>query len=132
VSLRPSDAVGGPDLLRRRPVCYAAAMRRLLPMLRVMLLAVLLWTGGTAHATEAIDCEAVAGACTGDVGGGDETPGETDRCPCHHGGCHGHCATLASTPPEPSHHAVGCQHAWTRALFDAGAGPDQVSRPPIA
>jgi hypothetical protein len=128
----PTAAVGGASLPPPRPVCYDAAMRRFLTMLRVMLVAVLLWTGSAAHAAEAVNCDTVASACTGDVGGGEEAPGDADECLCHHGSCHGHCATLASTPSEPRHHSVRSQHAWNRALFDAGDGPDQVSRPPIA
>lgn len=126
----PREVAGLPEL---QPVCYGNPMRRLLPMLRVMFLAVLLWTGSAVHAAEAVDCGVIESTCTSDVdSGGEEAPGEPDQCLCHHGGCHGHCATLASTPLEPLQHSLQGQHERGRALFDAGADLDQVSRPPIA
>ena len=109
-------------------------MRRRLSMLATLLLAVMLWTGGTAHAVESIGCAEISGSESDHSGDREKAPADSGKALTHHhGSCHGQhnlvapamdagpCANPASAPTGlGSNDAVGdCE-------------PPTVLRPPIA
>ena len=73
-------------------------MRRLLPLISAFMLVLVLWTGTSAHAAEAMDCAEVTTSEAGHFeGDGDEVPGDSDQAtPHHHSACHGHCIAVPS------------------------------------
>lgn len=110
-------------------------MRRLLPLISAFMLVLVLWTGTSAHAAEAMECGEVTTSASGHFeGDGDEVPGDSGQAtPHHHSACHGHCIAMPSGL-EPTD-----QHAADRGLIAAlvtdlrlGTGPSTAIRPPIA
>lgn len=131
--------MAGHRLPQRRRVCYGSAMRRFLPMLRVMFLAVLLWTGNVAHAAEDIECltppgaEAVhAGEADHGSASTDQTPGDSGKAHQHQS-CHGHhVANPAGDSSGPAVHAGAQLKTRVADPWLAGAAVDGALRPPIA
>ncbi|MGQ0589777.1 MAG: hypothetical protein ACT4N8_09640 [Sphingosinicella sp.] len=110
-------------------------MRRWLTLIGTLMLAVMIWTGTTAHAAEALGCVEVSADSFGHFDGDkDEVPNDSDKAvPHHHGGCHGHHVAVTgdggTASPSPA-------EAVTRILGIADripdADPGTVLRPPIA
>lgn len=110
-------------------------MRRLLPLISAFMLAFMLWTGGAAHAADAIECgeatEASAGHFAGD---GDEVPADSGKAmPHHHGVCHGHCIGVPNGEPETraTQLAEGPKLPLRQDFYE-GLPPGEALRPPIA
>lgn len=111
-------------------------MRRFLPLLRIMMLAVLLWTGNVAHAAEDLECSAPAAVEANhvDLGGPDGAPGDPGKAAPHqHAGCHGHhVANPSSALGEPADFARTQPRFGRVTPAGAGASPNSALRPPIA
>jgi len=110
-------------------------MRRLLPLISAFVLVLVLWTGTSAHAAEAMECAEVTTSASGHFeGDGDEVPSDSGQAtPHHHSACHGHCIAM------PSGLEPADQHAADRGYIAAvvtdlrlGTGPSTAIRPPIA
>lgn len=110
-------------------------MRRLLPLISAFMLVLVLWTGTSAHAAEAMDCAEVTTTEAGHFeGDGDEVPGDSDQAtPHHHSACHGHCIAMPSGLEPSDQHAAdrGLLAGWVTDL-SLGTGPSTAIRPPIA
>jgi len=130
----------GHGLPKPPAVCYGTVVRRFLPMLRVMLLAVLLWTGNVAHAAEDIACLAPPGAeaTHADEGGHgpgpqDQKPGDSGKAAHQHQSCHGHhVASPSSGAATPAVHTIAELNIRSADPWRVGAAPDAALRPPIA
>ena len=109
-------------------------MRRRLSMIASLLLAVMLWTGGTAHAVEAIGCAEIAASETSHPGDRDKAPSDSGKALSHHhGSCHGQHNLVSPTVDA----APRADPAATPTGFGSNAGvgdcePPTVLRPPIA
>ena len=111
-------------------------MARLRTLIACLMLALTLWAGAAAHASEALQCldAPTAESAAHFEGDGDEVPADgQDPAPHHHGGCSGH-----SFAVPPTGKSVPC---WTSiaASFAPGTSeglpalaPDPALRPPIA
>jgi hypothetical protein len=110
-------------------------MRRFLSLLKLMMLAVLLWTGNVAHAEE-VECSAPAAidASHVDQSPQDEAPSDPGKAAQHqHTGCHGHhVANASSGLAEPAYLASAQPKSGRVTPAGAGASPDSALRPPIA
>lgn len=122
--------------LRATRVVVRSSMRRLLPFFGCLTLLLLMWTGGMAHAAEALGCASspVAETSLHFEGDGDEVPADSDSpVPHHHGGCHGHHAHLV---PGTTSDRVASVTEMTIAPATSrgfvGTEPDRTLRPPIA
>lgn len=108
---------------------------RLRTTLGALMLVLLLWAGGIAHAAEGVNClpasESIAGHYEGDR---DQIPSPAEQGAAHHhSGCSGHhliAPVTASTIdfPRPGRDVP---FAWREAGVP-GRGPDNFLRPPIA
>ena len=103
--------------------------------LRAVMLALLLWTGGIAHAAERFDCIPTTAEAAGHYDGdGDEWPADGKQGVAHHhAGCSGH---QLGTPSDTSEVVIGYSAdrvpvAWREAGVRARS-PDRLLRPPIA
>jgi hypothetical protein len=110
-------------------------MRRLMPLISAFMLVLMLWTGGAAHAAEAIECGEATEASGGHFeGDSDEVPADSDKAtPHHHGVCHGHCMGISAAGD--SARADGhleTPNTVLRENFHSGTPPDSALRPPIA
>lgn len=110
-------------------------MRRLLPLISAFMLVLVLWTGTSAHAAEAMDCAEVTTSAAGHFeGDGDEVPGDSDQAtPHHHSACHGHCIAMPSGAESTDQHTAdpGLLAGLVTDLR-LGTGPSTAIRPPIA
>ena len=110
-------------------------MARWKPFLGAMMLVLMLWTAGMAHAAERFDCMPTTSETADHFDGdGDESPSGRDQgVTHHHSGCSGHHVAApsdaASVPFEPP--AVSDPFTW-RQMGVPGRGPDAQLRPPIA
>jgi len=110
-------------------------MRRWLSMIASLMLAVMVWTGGVAHAAEALSCAEVSATESGHFNGDeDQTPSDSGKAVTHHhSGCHGHhnlvpAAFEAQSRTFDSYAPPGFDH--DSALIDRQ--PPTALRPPIA
>lgn len=110
-------------------------MRGLLSLVGTLMLVVMLWTGTTAHAAEAMGCIEVSADAPGHFEGDeDQVPADPDKgVPHHHGGCHGHHVGVASDTEAPnaapaSSNSPGLRHE----SMASGCDPGTALRPPIA
>jgi len=108
---------------------------RLWTTLGTLMLVLLLWTGGMAHAAERLDCIPTTAEAAGHYDGdGDEWPADGEQGVAHHhAGCSGH---QLGTPAQAaeliiSHSADLGPFAWREAGIPARS-PDSLLRPPIA
>ena len=110
-------------------------MRRLLPFLGALMVAMMLWTGSAANAAEILGCVEVAADAAGHFEGDqDQVPSDPDKgTPHHHGQCHGHCTSVirdaggtAFRLESAAAIGPGLQSATT------GCDPGTTLRPPIA
>lgn len=103
--------------------------------LGAMMLVLMLWTGGMAHAAERFDCMPTTSEAAGHFDGDrDETPSGRDQGVAHHhSGCSGHHVAAPSdvAPVLIGASASTAPFAW-RELGVPGRGPDAQLRPPIA
>ena len=110
-------------------------MNRWTSLLGAMLLVLLLWTGGAAHAAERFDCIPVTAEAPGHFDGDqDQVPSGPDQGVAHHHtGCSGHheAAPANAAPTEVALSQVLVPFAW-RESGRPGRGPDSDLRPPIA
>ena len=110
-------------------------MRGLFSLVGTLMLVVMLWTGTTAHAAEAMGCIEVSVDAAGHFDGdGDEVPADPDKgAPHHHGGCHGHHVGVAADAegPKTISAASGTRGLRPEALA-ASCDPGTALRPPIA
>lgn len=110
-------------------------MNRWTSILGALMLVLLLWTGGAAHAAEQFNCiPATAEAAHHFDGDQDQVPSSPEHGVAHHhSGCGGH---YAAAPADLS--PVGIGHSRGEVLltagqrFVAGQGPKAQLRPPIA
>ena len=100
-----------------------------------MMLVLMLWTGGVAHAAKGFDCIPAAAEAPGHFDGdGDEVPSDRgEGVAHHHAGCSGH---QLGTPGEGPAMVLGTSSdtapfSW-RESGVPGRGPDSLLRPPIA
>jgi hypothetical protein len=110
-------------------------MQRWTSLIGALLLVLMSWTGGAAHAAERFDCiPATAQA-------GDHFDGDQDQAPSipdqgvahHHSGCNGHHVTApANLPSIEFRHADRLPPLAWREAGVPGRGPDAQLRPPIA
>ena len=110
-------------------------MRRWLTIIGTMMLAVMIWTGTTAHAAEAMGCVEVSVDAAGHFDGDrDEVPADSDKAvPHHHGGCHGHHIAVADDDgSEAGADADPGNRADLPETDIPGAEPGTALRPPIA
>lgn len=110
-------------------------MRRFLPLLASLMLAVMLWSGNAAQAAEAFGCvEASADAVGHFEGDSDEVPFDSEKGTVHHhGGCHGHHSAIADHgAAAPTGAASPAQMTVREPRFPRGTGPGMTLRPPIA
>lgn len=115
-------------------------MRGLLPMLRIILLSVLLWSGNVAHAAEDNECLTPPGAeavhadeAPHSPEPSDQTPGDSGKAAHQHMSCHGH--HVASSFGDASGLAFCAASQLRFGLaepFLIGTAPDAALRPPIA
>ena len=109
-------------------------MRRRLSMIATLLLAVMLWTGGTAHALEALGCAEISGSESGHAGDRDKAPSDSGKALTHHhGSCHGQHNLVSPTVDS----ALRAYPAATPTGFGSSAAvgdcePPTALRPPIA
>lgn len=111
-------------------------MRRLLPLLGCLTLLVMMWTGGAAHAAEALGCAStsVTEASVHFDGDDDQVPADSgSSVPHHHGGCHGHHASIPLGTSSVGFVSGGeAVIGLTVAHGITGTEPDRALRPPIA
>lgn len=119
----------------RRTSARGPDVRSLLPLLKMMMLAVLLWTGNIAHAAEA-ECSPAAATDVAhvDQGQDQEAPGDAGKATQHqHTGCHGH---HMANPPSAFSESVSLDGNSLKfgrlTLAAVGTCPDSLLRPPIA
>lgn len=124
----------GPSKVAEKAV-KAPRMRRWLTMIASLMLAVMVWTGGVAHAAEAFSCAEVSATESGHFDGDeDQTPSDSGKAvPHHHSGCHGHhnlvpLSVEARSQTHASFALLGFGH--DTALIDRQ--PPTALRPPIA
>lgn len=104
-------------------------------MIGAMLLALMLWTGATAHASDMIECSSAAAESAFHLDGKDEPRPDdrADKSVHFHSGCSAHCL---ATPSESR--ALSCAAMTERtpagrtAEWRAGIAPPLTLRPPIA
>ena len=110
-------------------------MHRWTSLIGALMLVLMLWTGGAAHAAERFDCIPVSAAAAGHFEGDrDEAPsGQDQGVGHHHTGCSGHQigAPADQATVEFSFTAVGVPTARQEAGVP-GHGPGAALRPPIA
>jgi hypothetical protein len=110
-------------------------MRRFLPLLAAMMLAVMLWSGNAAQAAEAFGCIEVGADAAGHFDGdSDQVPSDSEKGTMHHhGGCHGHHSALADDMLDaPSCISPPANPGAPAVRFPHGADPGMTLRPPIA
>jgi hypothetical protein len=110
-------------------------MHRWTSLLGAILLVLMLWTGGAAHATERFDCIPATAEATDHYDGGQEQgPSDPDKGVAHHhSGCGGH--HVAASPNALSIELALIREAAPLAWQEiglSGHGPDSELRPPIA
>ena len=110
-------------------------MPRWTSLLGAMLLVLMLWTGGAAHAAERFDCIPVTAEAAGHFDGDqDQVPSAPDQGAAHHhSGCNGH---HVAAPASGASIEIGALNratpfAWREAGVP-GRGPDTQLRPPTA
>lgn len=110
-------------------------MHRWTSLLGALMLVLMVWTGGAAHAAEQFDCIPVTSETAGHYeGDGDQSPSAPDQGVAHHhAGCNGHhmaaptdAGSLAMPKPDNS-----APLYWREAGIP-GRGPESHLRPPIA
>lgn len=108
---------------------------RLWTMLGALMLVLLLWTGGMAHAAERVDCIPASESSIVQHGSDrDEIPaGPEQGAAHHHSGCSGHhlVAPAVVTTVNVPLPARDVPFAWREAGVP-GRDPDSLLRPPIA
>ena len=109
-------------------------MRGWLSLVGALMLAVMLWTGTTAHAAEALGCVEISADSLGlEEGKPDPAPAAPDKAvPHHHGGCHSHHVAVAGGDAAEMAVAVPESPIGTAAdALVAGGEPGTALRPPI-
>ena len=110
-------------------------MRPWKTLIGAMMLVLMLWTGGLAHAAERVDCIPATAEAAGHYDGDDDQlPSDRDQGVAHHhSACSGH--QLAAPAEQPSaivnHSAAAVPVARTDTRLH-GHEPDGQLRPPIA
>ena len=110
-------------------------MRRFFHLCGALMLVVMLWTGVSAHAAEALGCIEVSSAAAGHFDGDrDQTPSDGGKAtPHHHSGCNGHhVATPSDDGPPPAVLPASPSLGDTVERVTTGADPGLALRPPIA
>lgn len=128
------------DVMRRRlptgiRLLWAIPMRRWTSILGAMLVVLMLWTGGLAHAAEQARCiPPTAESAAHFEGDGDEAPANGEQGTAHHHtGCGGHQVAAGVDYPR-----LDLQNATASLRFQGrqaglhGHDPDGQLRPPIA
>lgn len=109
-------------------------MTRWTSILGALMLVLMLWTGGVAHAAEQFDCMPVTAETIGHFEGDqDQMPSSPDQGVAHHhSGCSGHhIAAPASVASLDIGSGKQVALAW-RESGVPGRGPESQLRPPIA
>lgn len=110
-------------------------MHRWTSLMGALMLVLMLWTGGAAHAAERFDCMPVTAEAAGHFEGDkDQVPSSPEQeVAHHHSGCNGHQvsapANMANIDLKLPSKAVTL--AWREAGMP-GRSPDTDLRPPIA
>jgi len=109
-------------------------MRRLMLLIAPLLIALLVWSGSSAHAGEAFIGEVSAEAPGHYAGDRDEVPADPDKAtPHHHGICHGHCVGIPADQGIANPFvAVDMPAASHLRHVLIGTVPARMLRPPIA
>lgn len=110
-------------------------MHRWSSYLSAMMLVLMLWTGGAAHAAEQFQCIPVSSEAANHFeGDSDQTSSDPGKNVAHHhSGCSGHhiAADVDASAVSFPHSAALIPLAWRQAGVP-GRGPDADLRPPIA
>ena len=110
-------------------------MHRWTSLVGAMMLVLMLWTGGAAHAAERFDCMPVTTDVAGHYDGDqDQLPSSPDQGVAHHhSGCNGHhvAAPASLHTIDMSQSGKSIPLAWREAGVP-GHSPDTDLRPPIA
>ena len=110
-------------------------MHRWTTLLGALMLVLMLWTGGAAHAAERFDCIPVTAEAAGHFDGDqDQVPSGPDQGVAHHHtGCSGHHVAAPTSLPTIDMSLTGktIPLAWREAGVP-GHSPDTDLRPPIA
>ena len=110
-------------------------MHRWTSFLGALMLVLMLWTGGVAHAAERFDCIPVSAESADHFDGDqDQVPSSPDQGVAHHhSGCNGHHIAAPAGVASIELGAAGksIRLAWREAGVP-GHGPENHLRPPIA
>jgi len=110
-------------------------MRSWKTLIGALMLVLMLWAGGVAHAAERVDCiPATAEAAGHYEGDKDQLPSDRDQGVAHHHtGCSGHqLAAPAEQPRAVLHHSSATVPPARSEVILPGDDPDGQLRPPIA
>ena len=110
-------------------------MRPLKTFLGAMMLVLMLWAGGVAHAAERVDCIPATTEAAGHYDGdGDQIPSDREQGAAHHHtGCSGHhLAAPARVADAPLCSSAGARAFPRNEAGPPSRGPDNLLRPPIA
>lgn len=128
-------AAGSRRLPQGQRLLWAFPMRRWTSMIGALMLVLMLWTGGAAHAAERFDCIPVTEQSAGHFEGDrDQVPESPDQGVAHHhSGCNGH---QLAAPTDTSSIALALSEqskplSWREAGVP-GHDPENDLRPPIA
>lgn len=110
-------------------------MRSLRTLLSAMMLVLMLWAGGVAHAAEMVECIPAAAEAAGHYDGdGDQLPSDREQGVAHHHtGCSGHHLAAPAGVSETPMSYLGSARCFS--LNETGPpshNPDNRLRPPIA
>lgn len=110
-------------------------MRSWLTLICTMMIALMIWTGTTAHAAEAMGCIEISTEAAGHFDGdSDQVPADPEKgVPHHHGGCHGHHVGIdaGAVAPKAALAESGALDLRREGLA-SGCDPGTALRPPIA
>ena len=110
-------------------------MNRWTSLLGALMLVLMLWTGGAAHAAERFDCMPISAEAADHFDGDqDQVPSSPDQGVAHHhSGCNGHHLAAPSSVASVEINARDgtIPLAWREAGVP-GRGPESHLRPPIA
>lgn len=125
---------GGPFSYFKRSA-KRAFVNRWTSVLGALMLVLVFWTGGAAHAAESFRCVPATAEAAGHFeGDSDQTPADRGQDVAHHhSGCSGnHVAATADAPVVDFPYLAGSIALVWREAGVSGRGPDSELRPPIA
>lgn len=110
-------------------------MRSLKTFFGALMLVLMLWAGGVAHAAEMVECIPAASEAVGHYDGdGDQLPSDREQGVAHHHtGCSGHhLAAPAAVAEAPMSYSAAARGFPLNETGPPSRNPDNQLRPPIA